>query len=352
MILPAVLAPLRGAFTGGAGYLSACTSGLWMRPTHAAIVADLERGARTGADPARYDAAVVESRAAFARLVGVAPGAVAIGSQTSVLAALIAANLPDGAQVLCAEGDFSSVVLPFVHAGRGIRIRTVPLAHLAEAIDAETTLVAFSIVQSATGEVADAAEIIAAARRHRALTFADATQAIGWLPVDATLFDALVCHSYKWLCAPRGVAFLALSDALVRTLRPVQAGWFAGEDPWSSCYGADVDLAGDARRFDVSPAWQAFVGAAPALTLFADADRHALHRYTTGMADEFRRRLDLPLPERPSAIVAWHDPNGQSLADLRAAGIVASGRAGRARVAFHIFNDEEDVTRAAQALGR
>lgn len=346
------LAPLRAAFSGGTDYLSACTSGLWMRPTHDAILDDLQCGARTGADPARYDAAVAESRAAFARLVGVSPDAVAIGAQTSVLAALLATNLPDGAQVLCADGDFSSVVLPFVHAGRGIRIRTAPLADLAAAIRADTTLVAFSIVQSATGEVADVAAISAAARRHGARTFVDATQAVGWLPVDATLFDAVVCHSYKWLCAPRGVAFLALGEEYAQTLRPVQAGWFAGDDPWSSCYGGDIDLAAGARRFDVSPAWQAFVGAAPALRLFADADRSALHAYTTGLADDFRRRLGLPLTERSSAIVAWHDPEGTALAAFRSAGIVASGRAGRARVAFHVFNDEADVTRAARALGR
>lgn len=352
MTLHEGLAPLRNAFTGGADYLSACTSGLWMRPTRDAIAADLERGARTGADPVGYDAAVAESRAAFARLVGAAPSSVAIGAQTSVLASLVAANLPDGAEVLCAEGDFSSVILPFVHAGRGIRVRTAPLPHLADAVDSRTDLVAFSLVQSATGEVADAAAIAEAARRHGARTLADATQAVGWLPVDATLFDAVVCHAYKWLCAPRGVAFLALGDDYAGTLRPVHAGWFAGDDPWSSCYGADLVLAEGARRFDVSPAWQAFVGAAPALGLFADADAAALHAHTTGLADAFRERLDLPQADRSSAIVAWPDPDGTALATLRGAGIVASGRAGRARVAFHIFNDEADVTRAARALGR
>ncbi|MFZ8376928.1 hypothetical protein ACO1LT_15775, partial [Staphylococcus aureus] len=76
-----------------------------------------------------------------------------------------------------------------------------------------------------------------------------------------------------WLCAPRGVAFLTLSSALAGELRPVQAGWYSGEDPWASCYDAEAPLAADARRFDVSPAWQAFAGAAPALALFASTDR-------------------------------------------------------------------------------
>jgi len=207
-------------------------------------------------------------------------------------------------------------------------------------------------VQSATGEVADAGAICRAAERHGARTVCDATQAVGWMPVDARRYDALLCHAYKWLCAPRGVAFLALSDGYARTLRPVQAGWYAGADPWTSCYGGDADLAPCARRFDVSPSWQAFVGAEPALRAFADADMPAVRAYTTALAGAFADRLGLAAPGAPSAIVTWPDAAGRALAALTAAGIVASGRGGRARVAFHVFNDHDDVDRAARALGR
>jgi selenocysteine lyase/cysteine desulfurase len=245
----------------------------------------------------------------------------------------------------------SSVILPFVHAGRGIRVRTVPLAELATEVTAQTWLVAFSLVQSATGEVADADAIVAAARAAGARTLCDVTQAAGWLPVDASAFDATVCHAYKWLCSPRGVAFLTLRESFREIVRPVQAGWYAAEDPWASPYGAHL-LAASARRFDVSPPWQAFVGAAPALELFARTDPVALLAHTVGLATAFRSGLDLPAPARDSAIVTWPDAGGADLARLAAAGIVASGRAGRARVAFHLFNDTEDVARAVSALRR
>ena len=252
--------------------------------------------------------------------------------------------------MLCADGDFASLVAPFAHAGRGVRLRSVPLDRLADEITRDTWLVAFSLVQSATGDVADVTAITAAAARRGTRTLCDLTQAAGWLPVDATLFDATVCHAYKWLCAPRSVAFLTLSPAFARGLRPVQAGWYAGDDPWASCYGAGAKLAPGARKFDVSPAWQAFVGAAPALALFASADATAVHAHTTGLARRFRTDMDLPEPERASAIVTWPDADGCALARLTASGIIASGRAGRARVAFHVFNDEEDVDRAVRAL--
>src|SRR5690606_3715090 len=141
----AALAPLQREFGDAAGYLAACTAGLPTAGTRAAMTADLARRP----DPAAYARAVERARGHFARLVDVAVERVAIGAQTSVQTSLIAASLPDGAEVLCPEGEFSSLVLPFVHAGRGIRVRTVPLADLAEAVAPDTALVAFALVQSA-----------------------------------------------------------------------------------------------------------------------------------------------------------------------------------------------------------
>jgi selenocysteine lyase/cysteine desulfurase len=349
---PAALADARGQFPGGRGYLAACTVGLPPRASHQAVIADLDAAAAGRPDITAYCAAAEQSRAHFASLVTVDAARVAIGSQSSVAAALVAGAVPDGSEVLVPDGEFSSIVLPFVHAGRGIRVRTAPLSDLAAHIGPQTRLVAFSLVQSATGEVADAAAIATAAARHDSLTLCDATQAVGWLKVDAAMFDAVICHAYKWLCAPRGVSFLAVSDRLAERMRPLYAGWYAGEDPWASCYGAEVELAGDARRFDVSPAWQAFVGAAPALSLFATLDPADLYAHSARLAAAFRAGRGLTEPPRASAIVTWADPDGSDLARLTAAGITASGRSGRARVAFHLFNDDDDVDLALAALDR
>ena len=344
--------PLRDAFAGGADYLATCTVGVFPRATRDALIADAELSAAGRADPVAYSAATESSRAHFATLVGTTPDRVAIGSQTSAFTALIAAALPAGAEVLVPEGDFSSLLLPFVHAPQDLRVRAVPLRALAEEIGERTALVAFSLVQSATGEVADLASITEAARRHGARTLCDGAQAVGWMTVDATRVDALVCHAYKWLCAPRGVAFLTLSEEFAREVPPLQAGWYAGADPWSSCYGHDVHLADDAGRFDVSPAWSAFLGAERSLALFAEADEHAVQEHTTGLAAAFRDAIGVPQPAIASAIVSWPDPEVQDLARLTGAGITASGRAGRARVGFHVYNDLDDVERAVRALRR
>jgi selenocysteine lyase/cysteine desulfurase len=348
------LAEARAQFRGGRGYLAACTLGLPTHGTIAALRADQDAWAAGTASAAAYCDVVERVRQSYARLVTVDAGRVAIGSQASVLAGLVAASVPDGAEVLCVDGDFSSMVFPFLgHAHRGVTVRHVPLAELAGSITENTWLVAFSLVQSATGAIADTPAIIAAARAHGSFTLCDTTQATGWMPVDASIFDATICHSYKWLCAPRGVAFLTVAATFANGLRPAQAGWYAGEEIWESCYGPAMSLAADARRFDVSPAWPSWVGAEPALELFANLDLAAVRRHTVGLADAFRAGVGIDPASQPGqAIVTWADDAGSDLARLTAAGLTASGRAGRARVAFHLWNDEDDVAAALQALGR
>lgn len=312
---------------------------------------DLDRWRSGAASPAYYDGSVVRARNAFARIAGVDVDRVSIGSQSSVFAGMIAASVPDGAEVLCVDGDFSSVVFPFLqHDRRGVRVRHVPLAALADSIGDDTWLVVYSLVQSATGERADARAIRSAASRVGARILCDTTQAAGWVPLEPDTADATICHAYKWLCSPRGVCFFTVAPAFAAELLPINAGWYAGEDPWVSCYGPSAPLAASARRFDVSPAWQAMAAAAPALELFAEADIRAVHDHDVALADALAERLSLP--SQGGAILTWPDADGHDLRALTDAGIVASGRAGRARVAFHVWNDGDDVERAATALHR
>ena len=338
---------LAAEFDADPGYLAAATCGVAPRRAIEALRADQDLWRRGHADPAAYDNVVARTREAYARLVGVPADRVALGSQTSALVANVAASLPDGSEVLVASGDFTSIVFPFLVGSRQV-VREAPLDGLARAITERTELVVFSLVQSATGEVADADAIASAARANGAATLVDLTQAAGVLPVDASRFDVTVCHAYKWLCAPRGVAFLTVTPEFGAGLRPVAAGWYAGRDPWCSVYGTEFVLADDARRFDVSPAWQAFVGAEQSIGLFAASDIAALWGHATGLGDALCRGLGIP--EQHQAIVTVADPDGCRLARLAVAGIRASGRAGRLRVAFHVWNTRDDVEAVLAAL--
>src|SRR5262249_49720732 len=161
----------------------------------------------------------------------------------------VAVAVPDGARVLVPAGDFTSLVYPFAEqAHRGVSVTEVPLAQLAARIEPGVDVVAFSAVQSAGGEVADLDAIARAAAAAETTTVVGARQACGWLPLDAGRFDAVACHTYKWLMSPRGAALMAVGDELLATLRPLHAGWFAAEDIHGSYYGLPPSLASSARR--------------------------------------------------------------------------------------------------------
>lgn len=341
--------PPRDHFPTVRGYLSACTLGIPTHSTRDALLRDLERWAAGTASAHEYSDILHRSRSHAAALLGALPERIAMGSQVSVFAGLAAASAPPGAEVLCIDGDFSSVVAPFLVRG-DLRVRHVPVDALADEVTDATWMVAYSLVQSATGEVADAASVTAAARDHDALTLVDTTQATGWMPTTDLDADVIVCHAYKWLSAPRGAAFAAFSDRALAEFVPYTAGWFSGADPWASTYGPELYLADDASRFDVSPAWHAWAGAEVALEFAASLDAEAVREYDLGLANALRERLGLEASD--SAIVTWPDADGADLAALGAGGNIASGRAGRARVAFHLWNDEEDVDLAATSLGR
>lgn len=330
------------------GYVAAASIGIPPRRTVDALRADLDAWARADRDPQGYDDVIARTRALYARLVGIDVSQVAIGSQTSVQASLVAASVPRGAEVLVARDDFSSLLVPFAQRPDA-NVRSVPLEALADSITDGTFLVVFSLVQSATGAVADAAAIREAAARHGALTFCDTTQATGVLPVAATDYDITVCHAYKWLCSPRGVSFLTVGPRADAVLRPTQGGWYAGDNVWQSCYGIDITLAPDARRFDVSPAWQAWIGAEQSIGMFAELDIAEIWRRAAGLGELLCHELGLP--PLPQAIVSWPDTDGTHLQRIREAGIRISGRAGRARASFHLWNTEDDVAAIVRAVG-
>jgi selenocysteine lyase/cysteine desulfurase len=309
-----------------------------------------EEWARGRASAPAYDAVVAAARASFARLVGTGPERVAIGTTASTEVGLVAGSLPAGAEVVVAEGDFSSLIQPF--AGRGdLALRTVPLDDVAAAVRPGTALVAVSAAQSADGRVADLAAIRAAASAHGALTLIDATQSLGWMPLSADHWDYVVCNTYKWLLCPRGVSFLVVSPRGAELLRPAYAGWYAGEDPWDNCYGP-VRLADDARRFDASPIWIAFVGAVQSLALIEEAGIAQIGAHDLALAERFRAGLtDLGYePVRGNSAIVAVRGLGHVADRLDAADVKVAIRAGGLRASFHLYNTIGDVDRTLDVL--
>ncbi|WP_221354974.1 aminotransferase class V-fold PLP-dependent enzyme [Streptomyces beigongshangae] len=340
---------VRAEFAPGSTYLNTASTGLLPTRAVAAVRAGVESVA--AGRPQDMFADVEASRASFARLLGVPAGRVAAGASVAVYTALIAASLPAGAEVLTAEADFTSVVNPF-HMRRDLKVRTVPLERIAESVRPGTALVAVSAAQSADGRIADLPALREAAREHGARTYVDASQAAGWLPVEADAYDYVSSVAFKWLVCPRGVAFLVVPEDF-GGLEPLFAGWVAGENPWQSCYGPVEELARSARRFDESPSLFSYAGARHSLELVERLTVDAVHAHDLALADRFRAGLAAlgrePVPAPGSAIVSVPGL-GHRQGELSRAGIEVSDRAGHLRAAFHLYNTPADVDRLLDVL--
>lgn len=333
-------------FAAADGYLNTPTYGL---PPEFLVRAmqDCLAGWRAGTmDPVAFDEPVRAARAGYAALAGVPVDSVAMGGSVSAVLALVAAAVPDGSRVATLAGEFTSDTFPFaVQAGRGVTVTELAAGELVSRA-ADFDVVTVSLVQSADGAVLDVDGLRAAVAGTGTLTVVDVTQAAGARSLDLAWADVTTAAAYKWLLAPRGIAWMSLSDRVAATMTPHAANWYAGEAPWQSIYGLPLRLAGTARRFDASPSWFSALGASLTLPWLASLDMAAVQAHTVGLAG--RLCAELGLPPQDSPIVAV--PTAGAEDRLRSAGIRAAVRAGAVRVGFHLYNDDNDLDRLLDAL--
>ena len=339
------IADARELWSPAGVYCNTASYGLPPRPAWDALQAVLAdwQGGRTSWEP--WGESTDAARAAFARLTGVDPARVAVGATVSELVGSVITALPAGARVVVPDIEFTSLLFPLLVQSR-LDVRTVPVAEVAGAVADGADVVAFSAVQMSTGEVAELDAIVEAAASVDAVTICDATQGLGWLPIDGGGLDVVVCGAYKWLMSPRGTAFLSVSERVLEDVVPHSAGWYAGEHVHSSYFGPPLRLAASARRLDVSPAWFSWVGTAPALELIEEIGIDAIHAHDLALANRFRAGLELQPSD--SAIVSVDIPDAADR--LARAGIVAAMRGGRLRTSWHVYNTEGDVDRVLDAL--
>jgi selenocysteine lyase/cysteine desulfurase len=337
----------------GSTYLDSATMGLPPARTVTAMADALQAWQRGQADWVAWDREAQLCRLRLASLVGAAEDEIALLPAVSVASALVASGIPPGSEVLVADAEFASVHHPFAVAEQLglLALRKSPASSIAEAVTAKTRLIAVSHVHSKNGSLIDLPALRQAASAAGAEIFLDATQSVGVLPMDTRSLGVgyLACAAYKWLCAPSGVAFLYVRKDLCDRLAPLAASWHATEDPYSGFFGGPMTLARSAARFDVSPAWLAWVGARQSLDLLATMSPSARFTLAHGLAREAAASLQLPPPESTIVAVPVED-GGRAATALSSAGVKAAVFDGHVRLAPHFYNTSEDIDRAIQAL--
>jgi selenocysteine lyase/cysteine desulfurase len=292
-------------------------------------------------------------RQEIAPMLGAPAEEIALVPAVSVGVAPVAAALGPEDEVVVPEDEFDSLLLPLtaVAERRGARVRRVPFRDVADAVGSRTTVVATSHVKSNGGAVQDLDAVAASAAGVGARVVVDATHSAGLLPIEAANrgLDVVVAAAYKHLLCPRGVAFARMAPEAQRVYAPVSASWVS-VDP-RSYYGSRVaQLADDARRFDVSLAWHAWVGALESLRFLNAIPAEERSRWCVSLASELADRVEVAPTGSSFLSVPVDVPLDELVEQLEAADVAAAIRAGEVRVSFHVYNTRADVDYVAGVL--
>ena len=360
--------------TTGRAYFNTAAVGLASRRLAETYHAVVDEWVTHGLDWPLGERAANQARSAVARLIGADTADLALIPSVSSAAGLVAAQLGvagAGENVVIGEREYSSNHFPWRQlAHKGYDVRQVPFRHggldpddVGRRVDGGTRLVAFSGVQSATGHRSDIAAISALARDVGAIVFVDASQMVGALPVAPELrhADVLVTADHKFLLnAGRGMGYCYLSRPMQERFIPINAGWRAGEDPFASFYGPDMQLSPTASRFDSSISWLAAIGNTVALDVLERFGPDAVHARNRDLERALRAdlarvgwaALDLPEANR-STIVSIPLGDLEPARLVRALaddGVICSARDGALRLSVHLYNHEDDIERLVTAL--
>src|SRR3954471_2473402 len=215
-------------FAGAHGFLNSPTYGLPPRFMIDALQECISQWQTGTMEVPLFDEHERAGRAGYAALAGVPVDSVAMGGTVSAVLGLVAAAVPDGSRVATLAGEFTSTTFPFAaQADRGVTITELAPDELVSAA-ADFDVVTASLVQSANGAVLDVDTLRRTVAGTDTLTVIDITQALGWKQVDLGWADVTAAAVYKWLLAPRGTAWMSLSDRVSPIMTPHAANWYAG----------------------------------------------------------------------------------------------------------------------------
>jgi len=363
-------ARLRAAFPvlERVAYLNAGTCGPIPAAAQRAAVEAWRFGTEEGRSGAFYERLMPLSdqlRERYATVLGAVPDDVALTSGTSDGCGRMVAGLTlgPGDEILTADDEHPGLQGPLIAARiqRGVVLRAVPLAEIADAVSDNTKLIACSHVSWHSGAVAPVAAIVEAARAREIPVLLDGAQGVGAIPTDVAALGvaAYAGSGQKWLCGPVGCGMLWIAPAFadrIAALAPAYRG-VADHD-----VGLESGLVETALRHDVPSQDLATVAAAAAaFDILAEAGLAAVQARAVGLAGALASGLAdagfSVVPRGATTLVSWSVEGGDEASvaardRLQGAGVTIRDLpgTGRLRASVGAWNDEDDVQRLLTAL--
>lgn len=295
-----------------------------------------------------------ELRAGYARVLSCSPDDVAVTSGTSAGLGAVLAGLEIGPadEIITSDAEHPGLLGPLIAARhRGVTVKEVPFAQLAEAVTARTTLVAASHVSWLTGELApkELADVPVP-------VILDGAQGAGAVPVDVA---ELGCVAYaaagqKWLCGADGTGVLYLDPAFGERVRTIAPTYYSFED---ASHGLDSSLKGAASRFDLPLPREAVALSLAALNVLEAEGLDAIYTRALDLADTFATRLAeagyTVAPRDRTTLVSFEVEDPEAMREqLMAKQVAVRNLPGTpyVRVSVGAWNDESDLERLLQGL--
>jgi kynureninase len=311
----------------------------------------------------------------IARLIGAAPGEVAVADSTSVnLFKLLAGalRLRPGRRVILSERDnfptdlyIAEGVAALLDGGHALRL--VDADGIAGAIDRDTAVVLLTHVNYRTGRMHDMAALTRAAHEGGALMLWDLAHSAGAVPVDLGACDAdlAVGCGYKYLSGgPGAPGFLYVARRLQEGFRSPLPGWFGHAAPFAFETGYRPG-AGIARALAGTPPILSMAALEVGVDLALEADMIAVRAKSMAVGELFREQVEAACAGMGVALASPRDPaaRGSQICFTHAEGyaviqaLIARGVIGDFRAAdimrfgfAPLYLSYTEVARAADAL--
>jgi selenocysteine lyase/cysteine desulfurase len=339
--------------------------------TRAAAERYLDSWNGSGMDWDAWMSEVTLAKAEFAKLIGATTDNIAVFSSVSEAASAVASALPlqgRRTNIVVSDAEFPTVAHVWLaQEQRGARVSWAPVRADADAsvydtlIDDQTALVSACHAYYMNGLIQDSARIAAIARDAGALSFVDAYQSLGTVPMDVRALgvDFLASGNLKFLMGIPGIAFLYVRPEIVHTLHPSVTGWFGRANPFAFD-ARSLDWSPTASRFDTGtpPVINAYIARAgmEIINALGPANIRAwLVELGQRLIDGGRARgLVLHGSDdmrRKTATTAFVVDDSHAVEHaMRERGVIASARGDVIRLAPHFYSTTRDVDRALDVL--
>lgn len=199
---------------------------------------------------------LADARRVLADYMGAAAEDVAFIPNATFGVNLIARSLPlgPGDEVLTTDHEYGACdnVWTFLSQKQGFAYKKQPISlpvqldeniveQFWQGVTEQTKVIFISHISSATAVTFPIQQICARARQAGILTIVDGAHTIGQIPLDMAAIDAdfYLSNAHKWLCSPKGSAFMYARHELHHLLEPLVVSWGWGENKQFS-YGSNL----------------------------------------------------------------------------------------------------------------